>query len=188
MSMKPFFLPLLTLFMFQGGAAMADMSAKAYFAGGCFWCLEASFESVKGVGDSISGYMMLPDGKKPTEVLEVHYDPKVVNYDKLLEIFWLNIDPDDQDGQFYDRGDGYRTAIFYQTDAEKRAAEQSKANAEAELGRPLAPLILPAASFERAAESHQNFYKTNELHYQSYKYGSGRPDKLKKIWGDKAGH
>lgn len=182
------FLTLLTLFLLQGGIAMADTTSKAYFAGGCFWCMEASFESVKGVGDSISGYMNLPEASKPTEVLEVHYDPAVVTYDKLLEIYWLNIDPDDEGGQFYDRGDAYRTAIFYQNETEKAAAEKSKAATEKELGRPLKPLIVPAAPFEKAAESHQNFYKTNELHYQSYKYGSGRPDKLKKIWGDKADH
>lgn len=167
---------------------MAAEQAKAYFAGGCFWCMESSFESLDGVSDSVSGYMMLDGRKKPTEVVEVHYDPARVSYDKLLEIYWLNIDPDDEGGQFYDRGDAYRTAIFYTNDGEKDKATASKAAKEAELKRTLAPLIVPAGTFTVAEAEHQNFYKTNADHYNRYKYGSGRPDKLKQVWGDKAAH
>ncbi len=169
-------------------SANAADTAKAYFAGGCFWCMESSFESLDGVSDSVSGYMMLEGRKKPTEVVEVHYDPAKVSYDKLLEIYWLNIDPDDEGGQFYDRGDAYRTAIFYSSDEEKNKAIASKADKEKELKRTLAPIIAPAGSFDIAEAAHQNFYKTNEDHYKRYKNGSGRPDKLKQVWGDKAAH
>lgn len=161
---------------------------KAYFAGGCFWCMEASFESLKGVSGSTSGYMTLEGRHKPTEVVEVHYDPEMIGYDKLLEIYWLNIDPDDEGGQFYDRGDAYRTAIFYQNEDEHEAAVKSKTEKEKELNRKLAPLIVPAGTFSMAEEAHQDFYKKNEDHYKRYKYGSGRPDKLKEVWGDKDAH
>lgn len=176
------------LFMSITSASHAAEQAKAYFAGGCFWCMEASFESLQGVTDSVSGYMMMDGRHKATEVVEVHYDPAVINYDKLLEIYWLNIDPDDEGGQFYDRGDAYRTAIFYRNDEERAKAEASKDAKEEELGRKLAPLIVPAGTFKIAEESHQNFYKTNADHYNRYKYGSGRPAKLQEVWGDKADH
>lgn len=158
----------------------------AYFAGGCFWCMEASFESLKAVSGSVSGYMTIEGSKKPTEVVEVHYDPAETTYEKLLEVYWLNIDPDDEGGQFYDRGDAYRTAIFVQNEKERAAAEKSKAEKEEMLGRKLAPLILTAGPFTKAEEAHQDFHRKNEDQYKRYKYGSGRPDKLKSVWGDKA--
>lgn len=162
--------------------------AKAYFAGGCFWCLEAAFESLDGVTEAISGYMRIDNATEKTEVVEVHYDPAKIGYPKLAEIYWQNIDPDDANGQFYDRGQHYRTAIFYQNADEKAQAEQSKKDAETLLNRKLAPLIVEAGRFIIAEESHQNFYQTNSDHYNRYKKGSGRPDKLKEVWGDKAKH
>lgn len=158
---------------------------KAYFAGGCFWCMEASFESLEGVTDSVSGYMMLEGSKKSTEVVEIHYDPAEISYDKLLDIYWLNIDPDDEGGQFYDRGDAYRTAIFVQGAEERKAAIASKTEKEKMLGRKLAPVIADAGPFEIAAAGHQNFYKTNADNYNRYKYGSGRINKLQEVWGGK---
>lgn len=179
----------MTLLFLTGGNAMAaDIQNKAYFAGGCFWCMEASFESLNGVSESVSGYMNIDDAREKTEVVEVHYDPAKLSYEKLLEIYWLNIDPDDAVGQMYDRGQSYRTAIFYSNDDEKAKAEASKATAEKELGRTLAPLIVKAAEFKMAEAGHQNYYKTNEAAYNRYKYGSGRPDKLKKVWGEKTEH
>lgn len=168
--------------MFASPAMAAD--AKAYFAGGCFWCLEAAFESLDGVSGAVSGYMAIDNAREKTEVVEVHYNPATIGYAKLAEVFWQNIDPDDAGGQFYDRGQKYRTAIFYSNEAEKAEAEQSKKDAEALLKRDLAPLVVSAGTFIVAEDSHQDFYKTNADHYNRYKKGSGRPDKLKEVWGD----
>ncbi len=160
---------------------------KATFAGGCFWCLEPPFEKIEGVVDVVSGYTggLTPD---PTyeevcsgltghlEAVQVDFDPAKVGYEKLLEVFWQNIDPTDPEGQFVDRGSQYRTAIFYHDDTQRRLAEASKKKLEASgrFNRPIATEIHPAARFYPAEEYHQGYAKKNPVRYKIYSLHSGR--------------
>ncbi len=174
---------------------MTDQYKTAYFAGGCFWCTEAAFQSQKGVIDVISGFA---GGTEPNptyrdvaygktnyrEAVEVTYDPKSIDYTKLLEIFWLSIDPFDEGGQFADRGTHYTTAIYTQSDEETQLAQESKAQIENEKGKTVVTDILPHTQFFAAENSHQDFHLKNPLRYNAYKYGSGRVKKLKDIWGE----
>jgi peptide methionine sulfoxide reductase msrA/msrB len=166
---------------------------KAIFAGGCFWCLEPPFDSLKGVIATTSGYA---GGKtvNPTyeqvsagtsghkEVLEVTYDPKKVNYSELLEVFWKNIDPLDSAGQFCDKGNQYASAIFV-SDKDRAIAEKSKLEMEKKLKKSFATEILPTAKFYPAEEYHQNYYQKNPVRYKFYRYQCGRDQRLKEIWG-----
>jgi peptide methionine sulfoxide reductase msrA/msrB len=171
--------------------------AVATFAGGCFWCVEADFEKVPGVVEAISGYT---GGRveNPTyeqvssgttghrESVEVRYDPAIISYEGLLQAFWRSVNPTDAGGQFVDRGEQYSTAIFYHTEAQRKAAEASKAAVDAS-GRypePVVTPILPAARFYRAEDYHQDYYKRNPLRYKYYRFGSGRDRYLKKTWGE----
>jgi peptide methionine sulfoxide reductase msrA/msrB len=167
--------------------------ATAMFAGGCFWCVESDFEKVPGVVEVISGYSG-GRGENPTyenyaakgyvEVVQVKYDPAKVSYQQLLDVFWRHIDPTDPDGQFVDRGPQYRAAIFYLNDTEKQQAEASK-EALAKSGRfskPIVTEILPATTFYRAEEYHQDYYKTHSLKYKYYRWNSGRDQFLEKAW------
>ena len=160
---------------------------KATFAGGCFWCVEASFEKLDGVIKVLSGYT---GGKseRPTyeevcagasghyEAIEVHFKPARTSFAKLLDHFWRQIDPTDEGGQFVDRGSQYRTAIFYHSAAQKRQAEQSKDELErsGRFGRPIVTPILPVTNFCPAEEYHQNYHKKNPIHYELYRSHSGR--------------
>ncbi len=160
---------------------------KATFAGGCFWCIEPPFDKLDGVIDTIAGYTG-GNVKNPTyeqvstgttghaEAVEIIYDPEVVSYEKLLEVFWLNIDPTDAGGQFADRGSQYRPEIFYHSEAQRKAAEASKKKLDesGKFGNPVVVAITEAAEFYPAEEYHQSYYKKNELRYKMYKYGSGR--------------
>lgn len=178
-----------------GASAMDGKTEKAFFAGGCFWCTEAEFEGTDGVMSVTSGYTG-GQTKNPTyeqigtgktghaEAIEVVYDPAKVTYEKLLDIYWSNIDPTDAGGQFYDRGSQYRTEIFYTSDTQKKLAENSKAAKEKKLGKPIMTAITQASEFYPAEEYHQDYYKKNPIHYNAYKKGSGRESKLKDIWGD----
>ncbi|MFQ5627196.1 MAG: peptide-methionine (S)-S-oxide reductase MsrA [bacterium] len=174
------------------------MLEKATFAGGCFWCIEAPFEKVKGVHTVISGYT---GGKEenPTykdvssgrtghlEAVQISFDPKVVSYAELLDIFWMQFDPTDAGGSFYDRGAQYKSAIFYHDDAQKAIAEQSRQNLEksGRFDKPIVTPILPATTFYPAENYHQDYYKKNPSHYNRYRKGSGRDDFIKKVWGSK---
>lgn len=169
----------------------------ATFAGGCFWCMEPPFREMAGVKDVVSGYTggakanpsydEVSSGKSGHfEAIQVSYDPKVTSYDQLLDTFWRNIDPTDEDGQFADRGSQYHTAIFYGNEAEKKAAEASlKKLSEGEVykGRKILTQILPAKPFYKAEDYHQNYAKKNPLRYNAYKQGSGRAGYLEKTWG-----
>jgi len=171
-------------------------SETATFAGGCFWCMEAPFEKIDGVGDVISGYT---GGQKsnPTyeevssgksghlEVIQVSYDPEKISYEALLGIFWQQIDPTDGSGSFVDRGPQYRSAIFYHSEKQKQMAEKSKASI-AVSGRydgPIATEIIQYDRFYPAEEYHQDYSKKNPIRYKYYRHGSGRDKYLKKIWG-----
>ena len=176
-------------------------NAVATFAGGCFWCMEPPYDKVPGVTATISGYM---GGQKlnPTyqgvssgttghaEVVQVVYDPKKVSYEKLLEVYWVNIDPTVRDRQFCDSGTQYRTAIFYHTDEQRKAAEASKAAIEKTkpFREPIVTPIEMAGAFYPAEDYHQDYYKKNPVRYQFYRTGCGRDARLKELWGDRAGH
>lgn len=174
---------------------LSDKNLKvAVFAGGCFWCMEPPFEKLKGVKAVISGYAGGSE-KNPTyeevsygrsshvEAVLVVYDPKVVSYAKLLEIFWQNINPEQADGQFYDRGPQYMTLIFYANETEQKLAEKSKVDLAAtkKFSR-IATRVSPATAFWPAEDYHQDYYKKNPAHYYQYRTGSGRDAYLKSKW------
>lgn len=170
---------------------------SAIFAGGCFWCMVKPFDRQPGIIEVLSGYTggtlenptyeQVCSGKTGHyEAVKIIFDPSLYRYEKLLSIFWGQIDPTDPSGQFYDRGKSYQTAIFYQNDQQKQLAEESKQNLE-KSGRFLKPIvtpILPAGPFYPAEEYHQYYYKKNPVHYQSYHIGSGRAAFIKKHWAD----
>jgi methionine-S-sulfoxide reductase len=166
----------------------------AIFAGGCFWCIEPPFDAAEGVVKTTVGYtgghVANPTYEQVTrkktghyEAIEVAYDPAKTSYEKLLTIFWKNIDPTDAGGQFADRGQSYQTAIFYRNETQKKTAEASKAAVAKKLGQPIPTAIIAASAFYPAEDYHQEYYKKNAVHYNAYKYGSGRPARLKEIWG-----
>jgi peptide methionine sulfoxide reductase msrA/msrB len=170
---------------------------KATFAGGCFWCMEPPFENLEGVVNVVPGYT---GGSKenPTydevsrgntghlEAIQITYDPEKISYEKLVDVFWTQIDPTDEGGQFVDRGSQYRTAIFYHDDEQKRIAEQSKARLEksGRYDRPIKTEIREYSKFYEAEDYHQDFYKKSPDRYKSYKFFSGREQFLERIWGD----
>ena len=168
---------------------------KATFAGGCFWCMEKPFETLPGVVSVTSGYMG-GTNTNPTyenyaayghiEVVEILYDPGVIEYDKLLEVYWRQIDPTDPEGQFVDRGKAYTTAIFYHNAEQKMQAERSRDELEKSgiFKKHLVTPILPAVQFYPAEEYHQDYYKNNPVRYHFYRSRSGRDQFLDKIWGD----
>ena len=168
---------------------------KATFAGGCFWCMEKPFEKLPGVASVTSGYTG-GTNKNPTyqdyaanghiEVVEIRYDPAKVSYDKLLDVYWRQIDPTDPGGQFVDRGKAYTTAIFYHNAKQKMLAEGSKAELDKSgvFDKPLVTPILPATQFYPAEEYHQDYYKKNPIRYHFYRSRSGRDQFLNKVWGD----
>ncbi len=170
--------------------------AVATFAGGCFWCVEADFEKLPGVVEVISGYsgghVSDPTYKQVsagatghTEAVQVYYDPKQISYAGLLESLWRQVDPTDAEGQFVDRGRQYRPAVFYQDEAQKRAAAHSLAQL-GKSGRYNQPVTLEIVPFERfytAEEYHQNYHKKNPIRYKFYRHGSGRDQFLEKTWG-----
>lgn len=174
----------------------ASPSAKAYFAGGCFWCMEEAFEKVEGVVSVVSGYMggtvanptyeEVSAGRTGhAESVEVSYDPTKVTYQKLLNAFWHNVDPLTPNAQFCDHGTQYRSAVFYSTEDEKRQAEESKAAIEQakKFPAPIVTQLTPASTFYPAEDYHQDYYKKNPLRYKYYKYGCGRAAKLEALWG-----
>lgn len=169
---------------------------KATFAGGCFWCMVPPFEKLDGVKEVLSGYTggykdnptyeEVSAGKTGhVEAIEVTFDPSRISYEKLLDVFWRQIDPTDPGGQFVDRGSQYRSVIFFHTQAQKALAEKSK-EALAKSGRyskAIATEILPAGKFYKAEEYHQDYWKKNPVRYKFYRYNSGRDQFLKKVWG-----
>jgi peptide-methionine (S)-S-oxide reductase len=173
----------------------------ATFAGGCFWCMEPPYDKLPGVTATISGYT---GGKKVNpsyeevssgttghaEAVQVVYDPKKVSYQKLLEVFWVNIDPTVRDRQFCDSGTQYRTAIFYHNEEQRKAAEASRAALEKTkpFKQPIVTTIEMAGPFYPAEDYHQDYYVKNPVRYQFYRAGCGRDARLKELWGDRASH
>ncbi|WP_078576791.1 peptide-methionine (S)-S-oxide reductase MsrA [Salipaludibacillus agaradhaerens] len=170
---------------------------KATFAGGCFWCMVSPFDEQPGIEAVVSGYT---GGHTPNptykevcsettghlEAVEITYDSQVFPYEKLLDLFWRQIDPTDPGGQFNDRGHSYTTAIFYHDDHQKELAEKSKLNLQnsAKFNGEITTVIRPAEPFFPAEEYHQYYYKKNSFHYKLYKKGSGREAFIKTYWGD----
>jgi peptide-methionine (S)-S-oxide reductase len=193
----------LAMFLLSGQPAAAEQPtvasgslAKAYFAGGCFWCMEEAFEKVNGVLEAVSGYMggtvknpsyeEVSAGKTGhAESVEVRYDPAKVTYAQLLEAFWRNIDPVTPDAQFCDHGNQYRAAIFYQSEEERGAAEESRRSIEQSkrFSTPIVTQVTAASEFYPAEEYHQDFYKKNPVRYKFYKFTCGREQRLETLWG-----
>ena len=171
----------------------ASENKKAYFAGGCFWCMEESFDSVDGVLSSISGYS---GGhlKNPTyqdviykdtghvEAIEITYDPEIVSYEKLLNVYWRNIDPFDAEGQFCDKGKSYRSVIFFQNQLEKEFINKSFSNLEKTFNNKIVTLVWEFEKFYPAEDYHQDYYEKNFIRYLMYKKGCKREEVLKRIW------
>lgn len=168
----------------------------ATFAGGCFWCMVRPFEQTQGVIEVVSGYTG-GNKEEPTyeevcshrtghyEAVQVTFDPGILPYEKLLDLFWRQIDPTDEGGQFHDRGSSYRTAIFYHNDIQKEKAQKSKRdlNESSRFKKPVATQILPACPFYPAEDYHQGYHKKNSSHYGLYRMGSGRDAFIQKYWG-----
>ena len=192
-------------------AATAAETASAFFAGGCFWCVEADFEGVEGVGDVISGFsggdvpnptyrQVVAGGTGHYEAVEIPYDPSVVSYAELLDLFFRSVDPTDAGGQFCDRGQSYETAIFVRSEAEREAAEMAKAEAAEALGQEIVTPILRFDAFYPAEAYHQDYYKSDErlavssvglgvpksVAYKRYREGCGRDARLRQLWGEAA--
>jgi peptide-methionine (S)-S-oxide reductase len=178
----------------------AHAPAKAVFAGGCFWCEEATFEGLPGVTSVVSGYAggaqanptyeEVSSGRTGhAESVEVTFDPAVTTYEKLLDVYWHNVDPTQANGQFCDHGNQYRSAVFYADDAQRRAALATKKAIEDSkvLKAPVVTQIVPLAKFWPAETYHQDYYKKNPADYQAYRLGCGRDRRLKEVWGSKAG-
>lgn len=194
-SMNKAALPFCAALLLSTGSAAAAEARKAYFAGGCFWCMEAPFEKLDGVGAVVSGYAN-GAGEAPTyddyarkgyvEAVEVTYDPDKTPYMYLLDVYWRQVDPTDPGGQFADRGAEYATAIYYLDEAQREAAEKSK-ELHAASGRYDKPLVTPIVklkNFVRAEDYHQDYYKEHPFRYKFYRSRSGRDGYLEKVWGD----
>ncbi len=203
------FIAILFGFTFQAGYAEARQKQTAILAGGCFWCVESDFESVPGVIEVISGftggtvknptYRQVSRGKTGHyESVKVIFDADKISYDKLLYLFFRSIDPTDAGGQFCDRGQTYRTAIFYANPAQKAAAITAKAEARKALGQRIATKILPAQAFYAAGRAHQNYYrgrnrvitrfgiKRQAAAYLAYRKACGRDARVHELWGSAA--
>ncbi len=170
---------------------------EATFAGGCFWCMVHPFDTYPGVKRVVSGYTggrtvnptyeeVCSQATGHREAVRITFDPEVISYRQLLDIFWRQIDPTDPDGQFSDRGSSYRTAIYYHSDQQRRQAEASRGELgeSGRFGRPVITEILPAQPFYPAEEYHQDFYQTNPSHYNRYRAGSGRDAFIAVHWND----
>jgi peptide-methionine (S)-S-oxide reductase len=171
-------------------------TAIATFAGGCFWCLEADFDKVAGVITTTSGYtgghtvnptyeQVSAGGTGHAEAVEIAYDPAKVTFEKLLDVFWHNIDPLAKNAQFCDHGNQYRTAIFYHDDSERSAAEASKAAVQKHFKEPIQTELTAAGPFYKAEEYHQDYHLKNPIRYKFYRFNCGRDARLEELWGKK---
>ncbi len=189
--MKYFFI--IFFFLININFSYSAQKDRAYFAGGCFWCVEESFEKLKGVEEVISGYSggitENPTYKEVTygntghfEVVEIIYDKKVISFEKLLENFWVNIDPFDAYGQFCDKGYSYRSVAFYQNEEEKKLIEKDIKDLQNKFNKKVVTYIRNFEKFYKAEEYHQDFYKIKLERYLRYKKACGREELLKRIW------
>jgi peptide-methionine (S)-S-oxide reductase len=191
------FLGVLNMSYDTTGQTENEKLAKATFAGGCFWCMEHPYDKLDGVISTTSGYIgghkenptykeVSAGGTGHAEAVEIVYDANKISYAKLLEVFWVNIDPTVKDRQFCDRGDQYRSAIFYHDEEQKRLAEQSKQTLiDSKRFPQVVTEIVPASTFYVAEDYHQDYYKKNPFRYEFYRLGCGRDKRLKQLWGEK---
>jgi peptide-methionine (S)-S-oxide reductase len=193
----------------QCGPAQAQSTETAIVAGGCFWCVEADFEKVQGVREVVSGFtggtvrnptyrQVTGGGTGHYEAVEITYDPSVISYPQILDMFLRSVDPTDAGGQFCDRGDSYRTAIFADGAEERRIAEAAVAKAEAELGRQIVTPVLEEQAFYEADDYHQDYWKSDDLivtrfgprsketAYKLYREACGRDQRVRELWGSAA--
>ena len=184
---------LIILILLNTNFSYSAQKDKAYFAGGCFWCVEESFEKLNGVEEVISGYSggvtENPTYKEVTygktghfEVVEIIYNKAVISYSELLENFWINIDPFDAYGQFCDKGYSYRSVAFYTNDEEKILIEKDIKELESKFNKKVVTYIRNFEKFYKAEEYHQDFYKIKFERYLRYKKACGREELLKRIW------
>lgn len=171
---------------------------RATFAGGCFWCMEPPYDKIDGVIETISGFsgghvvdpsyeQVTRGGTGHLEVVQVVYDPEKVGYETLLDVYWRNVDPFDGGGQFCDRGESYRPAIFVQGEEQERLARQSLRDLQARFEQAIEVTIEPFEAFYAAEDYHQNYYDENPIRYKYYRWRCGRDDRLEEVWGDRAG-
>ena len=195
----PIFYTALTIIMLLNSSAYAadGKHAEAIFAGGCFWCMEGPYDKLDGVISTTSGYT---DGqvKNPTykqvssgntghtEAIKVVYDPDKISYEKLLDVFWVNIDPLTANAQFCDHGSQYRSGIYYKDEMQKKAALASVTRIQEKFDKPVVTEIDPASTFYPAEEYHQDYYLKNPVRYNYYRWRCGRDQRLKELWGDDA--
>jgi methionine-S-sulfoxide reductase len=184
---------LLILICFFHINSYAQENKKVYFAGGCFWCMEESFDKVKGVISVVSGYSG-GQLKNPTyadvvytdsghvEAVEITYDPKTISYKKLLDVYWQNIDPFDAQGQFCDKGKSYRSVIFFDDTKQKELIDISFKEVEKMFNKKIVTLVWKFEKFYKAESFHQNYYEKNFIRYLMYKKGCQREETLNKIW------
>ncbi|MEH7120719.1 peptide-methionine (S)-S-oxide reductase MsrA [Neobacillus vireti] len=179
---------------------MEEKHQLSTFAGGCFWCMVKPFDEQPGIISVVSGYtggtvenptyqQVCSNTTGHYEAVQITFDPQIFPYEKLLELYWQQIDPTDPGGQFYDRGQSYQTAIFYHNELQKELAEKSKKALETSgiFSKPIVTPILPASTFYPAEDYHQHYYKKNRAHYESYHVGSGRAGFIERHWGNKHG-
>jgi peptide methionine sulfoxide reductase msrA/msrB len=183
------------LILTGGIQAMENKTETATFAGGCFWCMVHPFDTYAGVSKVVSGYAG-GTGKNPTyedyakkgyvEAVQITFDPSVISYERLLDIFWKQIDPTDAGGEFVDRGPQYRSAIFYHNNAQKEAALKTKQElaSSGKFNKPIVTEILPFTNFYPAEDYHQDYYKKNPVKYKYYRFNAGRDQFLNKVWKD----
>lgn len=190
----------MTLFLglVLGFGVVAEQNSElktAVFAGGCFWCMEPPFDKIAGVKKTVSGYSG-GDKAEPTyqevsaggtghlEVVQITYDPKQVSYEKLLDVYWRNIDPYDEKGQFCDKGESYKSAVFYADEEQKKAFQESlkKLKEKGLIKGEVATKLLKLKEFYPAEDYHQDYYKKNPLRYKYYRFRCGRDQRLKEIW------
>ncbi|USG61852.1 peptide-methionine (S)-S-oxide reductase MsrA [Sneathiella marina] len=180
-------------------AQATDNTESVILAGGCFWCVESDFDNVPGVLDTVSGYtggsvndptykIVTAGGSGHLEAVKITFDPDIVTYQELLEIFWRSVDPTDDGGQFCDRGESYKTAIFVNSPEQRQDAEISKELIEASgaLKGSIVTPIIDATTFYPSEEYHQDYYTKNPIRYKYYRYRCGRDERVREVWGDQA--
>tara|TARA_X000001036_G_scaffold313919_1_gene292440 strand:- start:1502 stop:2068 length:567 start_codon:yes stop_codon:yes gene_type:complete len=184
---------ILIIFLFFQLPVYSQNLVNIYFAGGCFWCMEESFEKIEGIQDVISGYSggttKNPTYKEVTygntghfETVKITYDSEIINYEKILDFYWRNIDPFDSAGQFCDKGYSYRSVIFYENLTQKKIIDKSVKDIEFKFNKKVVTYIRKFDKFYKAESYHQDYYQQNFINYLMYKNGCGRTKKLNRIW------
>ena len=190
--MKKILFILCTFFFLTKAQSSTDYK-KVYFAGGCFWCMEEAYDEFDGVISSISGYSggklknpkyedVINKDTGHVEAVEITYDPNKITYERLLDIFWLNIDPFDAEGQFCDKGKSYRSVIFYENEEQKKMIEKSFKDLEKKFNKKIVTLVWKFDAFYVAENYHQDYYEKNFIRYLMYKKSCAREETLRKIW------